>query len=168
MACANCGDPDTIKAHLIPRVFCVEVQEGKSHAAQLAESGDYRISQSGIWDASILCANCDGKLGELEDYAHQVFKAVRNHPTGSTFQVEVIDDVDNERILRFCAGISYKYSLTDRAKGKIALGRYQEVCRRIALNGDDIPASFDAFIFRPIRFSNDSGLFAYRAPFHGT
>ena len=165
MACSNCGEPDTIKAHLIPKVFCQQIQDGTSHAAQVTESGEFRKSQSGLWDRTILCAECDNRLGELENYAHQVFAAVRDQGSEVPWKGKRIDGADNKKILRFCAAILYKYSLTDDAKGQIDLGFYKEVCRSVAFGETGIHSDLDAFFWRPLRFPYDSGQFIYRAPF---
>lgn len=164
MPCANCGNPETIRAHLIPKVFCRQIQEGKSHAAQVTESGNFRPSQSGIWDRSILCSECDNKLGELENYAHHVFSAIRKSGSDVPWKTKAVDGVENEKILRFCSAILYKYSLTDEKKGRINLQGSQEVCRSIAFGECTIPDEFNAFLWRPVRYPYDTGQFAYRAP----
>ena len=164
MPCKNCGEPQTIKAHLIPKVFCKQIQEGKSHAAQVTETGNYRISQSGIWDCSILCSECDNNLGELENYAHSVFSKIRENGSDLPWKLKEVIGVNNKKILRFCSAILYKFSLTDDFKGKIDLKGYQETCRRIAFGECKIPNYFNAFFWRAIRFPNDKGQFVYRAP----
>lgn len=49
MICNNCGSDALIKAHLIPRAFCVEVQTGKSHAASVTKNESFEVTQSGVW-----------------------------------------------------------------------------------------------------------------------
>lgn len=77
MACIKCGKKETIKAHLIPKVFCREIQVGKMHAAGVINSNKFTPTQSGVFDKQILCAKCDGELGELENYAAKTFRIIR-------------------------------------------------------------------------------------------
>ena len=165
MSCRHCGAEKTIKAHLVPRVFCKQVQTGKSHAALVAKNGEFKVSQSGVWDAGILCAPCDGVLGEYENYVHKVSESIRDDSSGVPGKCRIVDGADTTIVLKFCSGILYKYSLTSKQNGRIELGRYQDVLREFLF--DDMPAApdeLDAFIFRPLRYPQDKGLFAYRAP----
>lgn len=165
MSCVNCGSAALIKAHLIPRVFAVEVKVGKSFAVGVASGDKFKTSQSGVWDKEILCGPCDGILGEYENYAYGVTKRIRAYKDTQPWQQQVLSNVDVEKLLRFCAGILYKFSLTKPQNGRIKLGKYQEVLRRFIFEpGADCPAELDAWIVRPLRLPNDDGVFAYRAP----
>jgi len=165
MMCLNCGSPKLIKAHLIPRVFAVEVKSGKSLASGVISGDRFEITQSGAWDRDILCGVCDGILGEYENYAFQISRLVRFRKNTFPWQQWVHNDVDSEKILKFCAGILYKYSLTSKKNGKITLGRYQELLKHFIFTpGAGCPPELDALIIRPLRFPNDDGVFAYRAP----
>jgi len=163
-ACLNCGKAPTIKAHLIPRVFCREVQKGKSHAANVLANGSFVVSQSGMWDAKILCGTCDKHIGCLEEYAHKVFSAVRTNGSHEIGSSKIIDNANPEKLLRFAAALLYKYSITTPEKGQIDLGPYQQVCREMAFTECAIPPEVDGFALRLVRKSGDSGVFAYRAP----
>ena len=77
MACIRCGNPKTIKAHLIPQVFCKEVRLGNSFATMVKDSGEFSLTQSGVFDKNILCEDCDGELGKNEKYAAEVFRLIR-------------------------------------------------------------------------------------------
>ncbi|TWT80554.1 hypothetical protein CA13_19990 [Planctomycetes bacterium CA13] len=164
MACLHCSHPKTIKAHLIPRAFATQVQTGKSHAV-VKPTGVYRTTQSGIWDPEILCENCDGVLGTYENYALQVSNAIRKHGSDKPFATKVVDGANVDTILRFAAGILYKYSLTHRSNGKIDLGRYQAVLEQFVFDSEEsVPCGLDAILFRPIRFCNDDAVCVYGAP----
>lgn len=165
MNCNNCGSDNLIKAHLIPRAFCVEVQTGKSHASSVTEEGSFKVTQSGMWDRNILCGECDGKLGTYEQYAHRIAQEIRQTGSDASWKTKLVVDTDNVKVLRFCAGILYKYSLTTKANGQINLGRYQDVLRSFIFDqNNDVPTEIDAFVVRPLKYADDRGLFAYRAP----
>lgn len=164
MSCTRCNEKKTIKAHLIPQVFCKEVQVGKAHATGVRKSGAFHISQSGTFDRSILCANCDAELGVLEEYAAKVLEAIRINSKGLSIGPKVVDNVDKEKFTRFCAGILWKYSITQESYGKIDLYGLQKDVRKIAYSEIGIPDWFDVVIFRLRTHSQDDGVFGYRAP----
>ena len=164
MTCKNCGVNKTIKAHLIPRVFCTQVQTGKSHAASIRKDGMFKISQSGIWDNNILCDKCDGELGTFENYVHKLSQTIRNYGSEFPGKTKIVDNADNVQVLKFCAGILYKYSLTTEENGRINLGRYQNILRNFLFNNTSVPEELDVLIFRLIRYPYDNDVFAYRAP----
>lgn len=164
MACIRCGNHKTIKAHLLPQVFCKEVKVGTSFATMLNGSGDFSITQSGVFDKNILCKDCDGKLGQNEKYAAETFRLIRQKSVGNYIGPALIANLDKEKILRFAAGILWKYSITQMEYGKINLFDYQEDVKRIAFEDIEIPTWFDALLFRLKVHLNDDGVFAYRAP----
>lgn len=163
MPCVRCNSSVTIKAHLIPRVFCTEVQVGKAHAS-VSKDGSYHYTQSGRYDSAILCAECDSILGELENYAYHTLKILREHLAEHQIRRYGVSGVDCDKFLRFLAGLIWKYSITKIEYGRIELGPYQELCRHLAYREMDIPEEFDAFAFRLSRKANDKEIFAYRAP----
>lgn len=165
MPCLICNDKKTIKAHLIPQVFCKEVQVGKGHATSVKVDGSFHVTQSGTFDKGILCASCDGKLGKLEEYAAEVLKSIRLQSKGLDFGIKVMEGVDKHKMARFCAGVLWKYSITQEYYGKIDLYGFQEEVKQIAYSEVAIPDWFDMTIFRLRRYSQDDGVFAYQAPF---
>ena len=164
MSCVRCNEKKTIKAHLIPQVFCKEVQVGKGHATSVKEDGSFHISQSGTFDKGILCANCDGKLGQLEEYSARILKSIREQSKGLSFGTKIVDGVDKEKVARFCAGILWKYSITQEQYGKVNLYGFQDDVKRVAYSEMDIPEWFDVAIFRLRVHAQDDRVFAYRAP----
>lgn len=164
MPCIRCGNPKTIKAHLLPQVFCKEVKVGTSFATMVKESGDFSITQSGVFDKNILCNECDGKLGKNEKYAAEAFRLIRQKSVGHYNGLVLISNQDKERILRFAAGILWKYSITQKEHGRIDLFGFQDDVKKIAYEEIEIPTWFDALLFRLKVHPNDDGVFAYRAP----
>jgi hypothetical protein len=163
--CNNCGAHGTIRSHLIPRAFCVEVQDGPSHAAGVTGADTFERSQSGFIDRTILCAECDGVLGEFENYALRFFRKFREETPRKLGDVVPLPDADIAKLMRFCAAILYKYSLTTPKQGRIRLGHYQHALREFLFNEHaSIPQGLGFFVLRPLRFNGDQGVFAYRAP----
>jgi hypothetical protein len=164
MPCIRCGNPKTIKAHLLPQVFCKEVKVGTSFASMVNDSGSFSLTQSGVFDKNILCKECDGKLGKNEKYAAEAFRLIRQKSVGNYNGTALLANQDKEKILRFVAGILWKYSITQKEYGRIDLFGFQEDVKRIAYEEIEIPTWFDALLFRLKIHPNDDGVFAYRAP----
>ncbi|NVJ18994.1 hypothetical protein [Myxococcus sp. AM010] len=163
MPCLVCGAVKTIKAHLIPRTFALEVQVGKAHAV-VRESGEYEDTQSGIWNRDILCGACDNEIGKLEGGAKQSLDALRAAAVGKPLGVHRLAGVAGDDIIRFLAALLWKYASTKPSQGRIELGPYKAILENIAFRGAPIPSSVNAVGFRPLRAQNDDGVFAYRAP----
>ena len=165
MACLNCGERKTIRAHLIPRSFAREVQVGKAHAVVRVNGEILKLTQSGIFDTDILCGPCDNHLGSYESYALKALRRVRKAATGfPSDKVLTVTDIDGDKMVRFCAAILWKYSVTSRRNGRIELGPYQGTLKSVIFDNAPIPTQIDAFAFRLVRDSKDDGVFSYRTP----
>lgn len=163
MSCLICGTTPTIKSHLIPKTFAREVQVGKAHAL-VRNPEDFDHTQSGIFEKAILCKDCDNSLGKLEKIAAQTFRKIRNSAIGAAVGSYTLPGSAGDDILRFAAGILWKYSVASKQNGRIDLGPYGEILRDIAFNQSPIPTSIDALLFRLKSHDQDDGFFAYRTP----
>lgn len=163
MSCLICGTISTIKSHLIPKTFAKEVQVGKAHALAKGPEG-YDYTQSGIFEKDILCKDCDNNLGKFENIAVQAFRKIRASAKGAAVGQYFLAGSDGDDILRFSAGILWKYSVCSKENGRIDLGPYRDILRDIAFNQSSIPASIDALLFRLKTHNEDDGVFAYRTP----
>lgn len=164
MLCLRCRKEQTIRAHLIPQVFCKEVQAGKSHAAAVRANGSFHVSQSGTFDKHILCASCDGLLGNAENYAARLCAAIRQQTRNQAFGIKTCAGIDKMTVLRFCAGILWKYSITSEEFGQISLFEFQDDVSRIAYGEIAPPPWFDVAMLRLRVHDSDGDVFAYRTP----
>ncbi len=164
MSCKSCGTEETIRAHLIPKTIATEVNEGQAHAAGVVDGETFEHSQSGFWDPDILCARCDNKIGDWEEYASNVLERIREKAAHKPLGKHRIS-ADGNKLIRCFLAVLWKYSVADeRFGGGLSLGPYQDICYRIAFKEKEIPERIDAFIFRLKVSENDNGVFAYRAP----
>jgi len=163
MSCLICGTTRTIKSHLIPKAFAREVQVGKAHVL-VKKPEDYDCTQSGIFERDILCKDCDNDLGKFENIAAQTFRKIRKSAKGAAVGKYILADSAGDDILRFAAGILWKYSVSSERNGRINLGLYRDILRDIAFSQSPIPASIDALLFRLKTHDQDDGVFAYRTP----
>jgi hypothetical protein len=162
MACLICDNPVTIKAHLIPRAFAIEVKSAPGEKQVIAHPGRERFStnNTGRFDPDILCGDCDGMLGKHEGAAHRLLKKVRE-AGGHPGQFVHAASVDGDGFVRFCAGVAWKYCVTKPTLGRIDVGPYVDHLREAAF-GASIPPSIDATALR--LFTGGSDVSFYREP----
>lgn len=163
MPCQVCGSLKTIKAHLIPRSMCTEVQVGKSHAITNFD-GQFKSYQSGLWDNGILCEEHDGKLGQYEETALKIFQEIRSEASGKFSGSYEISGASSDSLLKFYSAILYKYAITKKGFGRIDLGPFLEPIRDYLFFNAAPPKFLDALLIRPKLHATDADVFAYRAP----
>lgn len=163
MNCHVCGNQKTIKAHLIPRSMCTEVQVGKSHAVTNS-SVQFTSSQSGLWDVGILCEKHDGQLGQYEEVALKAFQKLRSEAVGKDSGSYELMEISSESLLKFYAAILYKYGITRKELGRIELGPFLNPIQDFLFFNAPVPKFLDVFLIRPKLHTADSEVFAYRAP----
>lgn len=163
MSCLVCGEPKTIRSHLMPRAMAIEVQVGKAHAIVHA-SDKLRQTQSGLYERNILCSQCDNEIGKFESTAITAFRTIREQAKGLSVGEFVLGGFSGEDIIRFVAGLLWKYSVASKENGRIILGPYQEKLKNIAFHKSSIQPEIDVILIRLKRYEEDGSVFAYRAP----
>jgi hypothetical protein len=127
-------------------------------------SDDFTYTQSGIYEKNILCAECDNKLGVLENTAAKALRAIRKAAKLSSVGEYVLEGVEGDSLLRFVTGVLWKYSVASPENGRIELGPYQNTVRDVAFSRINVPKTIDALLIRLKRHRDDGDVFAYRAP----
>ena len=97
MICKGCKkDKKLIKAHIIPRSFWIELNEGERPPKLLSNTEGYfpKKVPIGIYDRTILCSDCEQKFQEIDSYGKQLLLADKDK------QKEVIND---EKVIGFIA-----------------------------------------------------------------
>lgn len=163
MPCLHCGAPKTIDAHLIPKAFVMEVktERGEQHLILHEGSARPQVSHTGVYDPSILCGDCDNILGRYEAYAHTLLQRLRRHRFEAGKVVTVLD-LEGDTLVRFAAGVAWKYAVTTPARGRIEIGPYPALLREVALHGGPIPDRVDLAMARILELDGD--VYYYRAP----
>lgn len=136
---------------------------GKAHAFARG-SDDFDHTQSGIYERNILCKDCDNELGRWENIAARSFRKIRLESKNDALGENIFEGVSGDEILRFIAGLLWKYSVASKENGRIDLGPYQPLMEGIAFSHQQVPNSIDALVFRLRRYEGDDDVFAYRAP----
>jgi hypothetical protein len=167
MPCLRCGKAPTIRAHLIPQAFAREVRGDLFDHAFFV--GDHLLrTKNGVADGSILCGDCDSRLGHNEGYAHGVLKEIRKLTAPHHETSRIIGPLDTDRFLRFCAGILWKFSITSKSELRIKLGKYSDELRDVAYSRNQIPKYLDAVLIRMAAKCRENGsrddVWFYRTP----
>lgn len=120
-----------------------------------------QVSNTGVYDPNLLCGTCDGILGRYEGYAFSLLRRLRaiRADLGSIIDIGA---VDGDIMLRFAAGIAWKYAATQPQFGRINIGPYASVLQDVALGNGPIPSTLDIALIRLVELDGD--VYFYRAP----
>jgi hypothetical protein len=147
--CLACGALSTIRAHLVPQAFAREVRGcDQTFALTKGITPAFRLTQNGLFDDSILCRDCDNLLGRNEKYALETFKTLREATITKLNTHVGVSPISGDRLIRFAAGISWKFCVTKSAYGRIDIGSYAHILKQIAFDEKSIPLSVDMFMVR--------------------
>lgn len=120
-----------------------------------------KVSNTGVYDMQILCGPCDNVLGRHEQYAHSILGQLRGHQH-EPGKVVTVDPLDGDRLVRFAAGIAWKYAVTTKERGRIDIGPYPEMLKSVAWGEQSIPDAVDLAMIQLIEFDGDA--YFYRMP----
>ena len=150
--CKLCDrDRKLIDAHLIPRCM-YDLEEKLPLAVVGIYSGDRpKRSQIGIYDQDILCAECDGKLGVLDEYACKVFDPeklelkVANATDGLAIDRDgttfcyTIEGAQPEILSKFVLSVLWRSHHSSREEAKVVrLGSHADAIKSILLADEPI------------------------------
>jgi hypothetical protein len=133
-------DRRLIDAHVIPRAFWQLPGPGEGAAKILSNTtGTFpRRTRIGVYDSSILCAECDGELGKLDQHAAEML--LQNQPTELFHLAELCgrryEHADTAMIYRFIVSVAWRASIsTQPFFRRVRLGPYERSARHVLLEG---------------------------------
>ena len=143
-ACRLClQDKKLINAHIIPEGFFRLLRQG-SIAPEMHSNtpGSFpKRMPVGTYDPTILCSECDGKIGPWDDYGQQVLihgfsTAVRVSLQGKTVAWR-IEKFDYRMLKLFFMSVLWRASVSKQPFYKrISLGPFEDRLRAMILSGD--------------------------------
>src|ERR1043166_5256298 len=121
----GCTSTDLVHSHIIPAGFARLVM-GSEHNVKVTPTISARARQQlGEYDDGILCAACDGKLGEYDRYAVATLSSFKGHHVVKE-QVVEIPGVRGDDRAKFVWAAIWRPSLGSRPLcSEINLGRYE-------------------------------------------
>jgi hypothetical protein len=138
--CRLCkNERQLINAHIIPRAFWRLPPSGE-HAAKLLSNtkGVHpRRVRNGVYDNGILCQDCDGRLGTLDQHAAE--SLLQSRPIDIGIHRHVLSrryELADASLLRlFIASVAWRASVSTHPYFvHVKLGLYEELIRQTLLN----------------------------------
>jgi hypothetical protein len=131
-----------IKAHIIPEGFIRPLRsEGIAPEMHINSPGSYpRRMPVGPYDPSILCGDCDRKMGPWDDYAQELL--LKRFPEASVLQLDqqkvcwLIEGFDYPRLKLFFISLLWRASVSQQEFFKsFSVGPFEDQLRTLILNG---------------------------------
>jgi hypothetical protein len=137
-------DRQLIKAHIIPQSFYAPASsDGVAKILSNTKGVWPKKTPIGVYDENILCADCDGKLGELDQHAAE--QLLQNGPTKTIQTTEpdskviarCYETADPGKLLLFIASVVWRASVSSHDFfSRVELGPYEAIIRAM-LQGKD-------------------------------
>lgn len=114
MPCFVCGNPKTVRSHLMPRAFHHDVRGPHPHAYEgsISEPG-VKFPQSGTWDDGILCELHEHALKDSDDYAVRWVRgfaaSARPIAEGNAFMVA---NSRPDLLLKFVSSVVWRHAVS--------------------------------------------------------
>jgi hypothetical protein len=152
--CKLCkNDRKLISAHIIPRAFYAPPSpEGAAKILANKEGTWPRKAPIGVYDASILCEDCDGALGKLDQHAAEQLlqgKPTKEVMAGANQQVvaRYYGNADASKMLLFIASIIWRASISSHEFfSRVELGPYEDILRSMLLGHAEESDRVDAIL----------------------
>jgi len=139
----QCTSTDLINAHIIPRGFARDIKGNHPHNLKISLD-KVHPTQHGVYDPDILCEDCDGKLGKLDDYALEVCRRFSREHVIAPDGLFEMNNVDGDQFAKFVLSVLWRASITSRVEfKKISLGPYEMAAQKVIFGAaplDSLPA----------------------------
>lgn len=130
-----------IKAHILPEPFFAAYGRGGGAPKLLSNSPDEwpKRLPIGFYDKSILCADCDARLGTWDQYGVEILFRRLNDLEAVYHDNELIaltrKSYDHTRLKLFVVSVLWRAGISSlRAMRRVALGPYADEARRLILS----------------------------------
>jgi len=144
---------DLCGAHIIPKKFYFDYTNAKYKSVN-SENGNWKQSQNGAWDDSILCPDCDGILNNFDREGYRVLlqdlsdykKTISS--TRSTYLLNK-ESYDYVKLRCFFISMLWRASISQKSEfNQIKLGPYEDIALKIIKNEIEEKQLFKIIIFR--------------------
>lgn len=127
MACVICGDPKTVRSHIIPKALALDVRNGAPHVLAASRSrAIVRPMQGGPFSDHLLCNTHESATAAIDKYAVEFVRRVNGQwkmRGGST--ALRIQNPDPEALRRFALLTIWREVYAKQESG-LSLGPYSE------------------------------------------
>lgn len=143
LPCKLCGEQKKlIKAHIIPKQFYRRIisKGAKPHLLkyEIDDITNESITQNGIHQADLLCADCDNLIGHYDKYAYEILTRQidekKLQSVGRGLQVYEIGEIQIDVFRLFLVSLVWRAGIArDQMFQLVKLGPYEERFRQILL-----------------------------------
>lgn len=127
----GCDSTEFIDAHIIPRGFARDMLGDNKHNLLISKFS-VRPTQHGVYDKQLLCADCDGLLGDLDNAALAVCRRFPDEHTVIAGHCFVLENVDGDTFAKFLLSVLWRASISSRPEfAGVSLGPYEEVAGEV-------------------------------------
>lgn len=159
--CKYCNQEKPLcKAHIIPQAFYKQIWDDPLHPHLLKikeGTNSFKSSPVGIYDPSILCHQCDTKIGTLDQYGIDFFSRIDaickkiKFSTNSFYYIIEGTDFDYIKLKKFFVSILYRASISTIPDcSKISLGIKYENEAKEFLQGNTDNTNFSIIMYKRI------------------
>lgn len=160
MKCKFClKEKPLIKAHIIPEGFFRRLRNGQA-PPRLVTSNEYpKRAPIGVYDTTILCADCERLFGDWDDHAQQIMSEL---PIGEPLKSEdktvayKISDFNYNKFKLFFISLAWRASVSSQPfYRRINLGPYEDISKVMISNltpgnDDDFATTIARFEEHPL------------------
>lgn len=156
--CRRCGQTrKLIKAHAIPEAFFRDARGATSDLLLLSGAGEHlpKMARLGVYDTTILCAECEALFGAIDTYGAQALTSAaldqRFTPTSNGGEIIGYEsaNLDPLRVLRFLIAVLWRASVSRHPFYQaVNLGPLEPAALCFGLNGGAVASVFDAVLSR--------------------
>jgi hypothetical protein len=138
----GCESTEFIDAHIIPRGFARDMMGGHKHNLLISRA-NVRPTQHGVYDSELLCAACDGALGDLDNAALDVCRRFPDEHKIIAGDCFVLEHIDGDIFAKFVLSVLWRASISTRPEfASTSLGPCEELARDVVFGArplTDIP-----------------------------
>lgn len=162
--CKFCGDyKDLCDAHIIPKVFFRQMDGYGSAIYSLGQVHYPKNIKVGYKDHTILCADCDNKIGILDNYGQRVLlhmipeRELAICDRNNIQKASIVRDYNYDLLKAFVISLLYRASITRLPEFKlVSLGdKYETLAKHYINKPLNIPINYFEFVL--FRVSNNIG-----------
>lgn len=156
----KCSDKKLIKAHIIPRSIFKLVKKDENYsvyfeARQEGVRTDFK--QAGLYDETILCAECEARFSNWDAHGSAVISKPRGEadlyrdPQGIACGYH-LKDADYELFMMFLLAVLWRASVsTLQFFRQVRLGPHEERILSILKEGGPVPDAYSAVLIHPLK-----------------
>lgn len=140
----GCQSTELIDAHIYARGFSRDIlAASNTHVLLVSESRVRQSRSHGVYDQDILCAKCDGLLGNLDKYGLELCRRfpAKHRVIDNYFEM---DGIDGDRFATFILSILWRASISNRPElAYVSLGPHEKIAGEVVFGArplSDMPS----------------------------